>query len=157
MRCFETSISMVLLCINVYIPCMCTRFPSISTMMVKASPIQGRTHALRTASLCHATSICSFSALACCVLASHWVRTTVCAVPRTLSYFCWSSHDSVSKCWMLGSSYRVVRTSSDSCNMLVHSLTAPPISSNLAMIALVHCFLTSRGVDGCTFNRSWAI
>jgi len=58
---------------------------------------------------------------------------------------------------MLGSSCKVVRTSSDSSNMLVQARTTPPISSNTAMIVLMRCSLTSGGVDGYTFNRSLAI
>ena len=85
------------------------------------------------------------------------MRTTICAVPWTLSYYCWSSHASISKRWMLGSSCRVVRTSSTCSNMLVQSHTAPLISSNPTTIVLAHCSLTSGGVDGCAFNRSSTI
>jgi len=55
---------------------------------------------------------------------------------------------------MLGSSCIVLRTSNDSSNMLVQSRTAPPISSNLIVIALTCYSLTSGGVDGCAFNHS---
>jgi len=81
MRYSETSVSGVLLCINVCIPCMCASLPLMSVVMVKSSLIQGWRCALRTASLCHAASTCSCSALACCILASRWVRTIVCVVP----------------------------------------------------------------------------
>ena len=67
--CSKTSMFGVLLCINVCIPYMCVSFPSMFSVIVKASLIQGWTYTLRTASLCHATSTCSFSALACCILA----------------------------------------------------------------------------------------
>lgn len=55
---------------------------------------------------------------------------------------------------MLGSYCRVVRTSSDSSNMLVRSHTTPSISSNPVVIALTCFSLTFEGVDGCTFNHS---
>ena len=126
-------------------------------MMVKASSIQGWTHAFSTASLCRDASTCSFSDLAYCIHAGLWVTTTIYAIPQKFSYFCWSSHAFVSKRWMLGSSCEVMRTSSDSSNMLVESRTAPLISSNLIMIVLAHCSLTSEAVDSCAFNRSSVI
>lgn len=144
--------SKLLPCICSYIPCIWARLPSIVSMMVKASLIQGRTHAFNTSSLCCAASTCSFSALAYCICTSLWVRATVYVVPLTLSYCYWSSHTSISKRLILGSSCRLVRTSNDSSNILVQSLTALPISSNPTVIVLARCSLTSEGVDGYAFN-----
>lgn len=75
----------------------------------------------------------------------------------TLSYCCWSSRTSVSRHWMLGSSCRVVRTSSACSNNVVQSCTALPISSNPTAIVLARCSQTSEGVEGCAFNYSLAI
>lgn len=58
---------------------------------------------------------------------------------------------------MLGSSYRFVRTSNDSSDMLVQSRATLPILSSPTMIVLVCCSLTSRGLDDYAFNHSVAI
>jgi len=156
-HCYETSVSGMLLCIYACIPCMCMIFPLIFAEIMKSSSIQGWMHTLRTASLCPAASNYSFSALSHYILASRWVRTTVYAVPQTLSYCFWSSHSFLFNCWMLGSSSRVVRTSSVSSSIWVQFHIALPIFYNLAVIALTCCSLTFGGVEGCTFNRSLVI
>lgn len=150
--CYETSVSGVLICINVCILYTCMSLPSMFSVIVKASPIHVWMRIMRTASLCRTASTCSFNALACCILASHWMRNTIFAVPLTLSYCCWSSHTFVSRHWMLGSSCGFVRTSSAYSNKVVQSCTAPPISSNPIAIALTCYSQTSGGVECCAFN-----
>ncbi len=145
------------ICLSAYSPYICMSFPSISAVMVKASSIQGWTHALRKASFCLATSTCSFSALTCCILARLWERMTLCVVPLILSYCCCSTHASVSRHYMLGSSCKDVRTSNAWSNISVPSCTTLPISANPVWIVLTRCSLTSRGVAGCAFICSLAI
>jgi len=141
------------ICLSTYNPYICMSLPSILAIMVKASSIQGWTRALRSASFCLVASTCSFSALAYCIFASNWVRTIVCIVPLTLSYCCYYVCASISRCYMLGSSCKDVRTLNASSNILVQSYTDLPISSNLVWIVLTHCSLTSRGVEGCAFSH----
>jgi len=97
----------------------CVSFPSMLTVMRKASSIQGWTCALSTASFWRTTSTFSFNSFAYCNLMRHWVRTTVCIIPRTLSYCIWSSHASVSNRCIVRSSCKVVRTPKDSSNNVV--------------------------------------
>lgn len=111
-------------------------------------------HSLRTASFCHETSTYYFKAFACYSFASHWVRTTIYAIPCTLSYCTWSSHASISRCCMLGSSYNEVRTTKDSSNIVVQFCTVYPISSNPFLIVPKHYSLTSEGIEHYAFNHS---
>lgn len=129
----------------------------MSAVMQKASSIQGWTHALITASFSHATSTYSFNAFACCSVTSCWVRTTIYTIPRTLSYCIWSTHTSVSKCCMVGSSCKEVRTLKDSSSMVVQVYTSYPISSSPFWILAVHYSETFGGMDDYVFNHSSTI
>lgn len=97
----------------------CVSFSSMVAVMRKAPSIHGCMRAFMIASLGCATSTCSFNAFTCWGLASCWVKATVCTILNTLSYCTWSSRASVSSRCMVGSSYKVARTSNDSSNSLV--------------------------------------
>lgn len=150
-------VSELLPCICSCIPFICASFPSIDVVIMKASSIHGWTRAFNTSSLCRIASTCSLSALTYCIRASLCVRATIYAIPFMSSYCCYNSCASISKNCMFGSSYRAVRISNDSSNILVRSLTALLISSMPIMMVLVHCSLTSGGVECYAFNRSSTI
>lgn len=122
-----------------------------------STSIHGCMCAFKMASLCQETSTLTLSTFTYCIRASLCVRKNLCVVPLTSSYFFCSSHASVSRCYMFGSSCKVVRTSNDSSNSLVQSFTTLLTSTIATIIMLAHCFLTSSGVEGCTFNFSLVI
>jgi len=138
-----------------FVPCICGILASIEVVMMKASSIHGWMHAIKTTSLCRAASTHSLSTFDYVIHVSLYV--IVCTVPYISSYFCYISRTFVSKCYMFGSSYKVVRTSNDSSNNLVQSFTALLISTIPIVMALVRCFLTSNGVEGYVFNCNSSI
>ena len=105
--------------------------------------------------VCRAASTCSLSAFVCRICVSLCVRATICAIPFISSYCCCSSHASISKRCMFGSSCRVVRTSNDYSNTFVQSVIALLTSVIAVVITMARYSLTSGGVEGCAFNCSY--
>ena len=151
-----TSIVKLLPWILSWVACSFTSFASMEVVMVYASSIHGYWCAFKTASLCQAASTCSLSAFTYCILASLYVRETICTVPFTSLYLFCSSRTSVSRCSMFESSCRVVRTSNDYSNNFVQSIIALLTTAIDVVIIVVHCSLTYGRVEGCAFNYSFS-
>lgn len=124
----------------------------MEAITIYASSIHDCRHAFKRSSLCQATSTYCFSAFTCCILVRLCVRESVYTIPFTSSYFCCSSHASISRRYMFESSYRVVRTLNNYSNNFVKPVTTLLTSAISIVITLAHCSLTSSGVEGCAFN-----